>query len=246
MSLNTLIKKILPQNILLLLKKKRQQHIWKDYETLSTKEVFTKIYSEHVWGKDNSNPDAFFSGGGSHDNTQIVPYIHAIKKFIATLDKKPDVMDIGCGDFNIGIQLRDACNRYIACDIVDPLIAQNKIQYKDALVEFRVFDLTAEQCEKVDIIFVRQVFQHLSNEDIQKGLKNIVPYCKYLVLTEHWPANAQFKKNLDKPTGPDIRAVLDSGIDITAPPFNYNLPGKCICEVPDALGTIRTIVYNCR
>lgn len=246
MSFTSIIKRILPQKLVLQLKKKRQQHIWKDYEKLSTKEVFTKIYSEHVWGTDGSNPGAYFSGGGSHDNDQIIPYINAVKKFISDLNKKPDVMDIGCGDFNIGIQLRDACNRYIACDIVDPLIAQNKIQYKEASVEFRVFDLTSEPCENVDIIFVRQVFQHLSNEDIKKGLQNIIPHCKYLVLTEHWPANPQFKRNLDKPTGPDIRAVLDSGIDISAPPFNCNLPGKCICEVPDALGTIRTIVYNCR
>lgn len=245
MSLTKIIKQLLPKSLLLAIKKKRQQAIWKDYAALSTKGVFTKIYSEHIWGTDAANPGSFFSGGGSHDPSQIEPYITAVKKFIATLPGKPDVMDLGCGDFNIGLQVRDVCNRYIACDIVDSLIEQNRINYKNAGVDFRVFDLTTEKCDEVDIIFVRQVLQHLSNSDIKKGLQNIIPYCKYLVLTEHWPANKNFKCNLDKPTGPDIRAVLDSGIDITAPPFNYNLAGECICEVPDALGTIRTIVYKC-
>lgn len=245
MSLNKIIKKLLPESVVMLLKKKRQEKVWKKYDGMSTKEVFTKIYSEHVWGKDNSEPGSFFSGGGSHEPAQITPYITAVKNFISTLGSKPDVMDIGCGDFNIGSQIRSSCNRYIACDIVDGLIAQNRIKFKDAHVDFRVFDLTNEACEKVDIIFVRQVLQHLSNNDIKKGLQNIIPYCKYLVLTEHCPEKENFKKNLDKPTGPDIRALLNSGLDITAPPFNYNLQGTCICEVPDVVGSIKTYVYQC-
>lgn len=245
MSLNKIVKKVLPESLLLLLKKKRQEKVWKDYDGLNTKEVFTKIYNENVWGKDNENPGSYFSGGGSHDATQIEPYIIAVKKFIATLENKPDVMDLGCGDFNIGSQIRSACNRYIACDIVDGLIEQNKKKYEKENVEFRVFDLVNEKCESVDIIFVRQVLQHLSNDDIQKGLQNIIPNCKYLILTEHCPAQKNHTPNLDKPTGPDIRAVLNSGIDITAPPFNYKLQSEIICEVPDALGSIKTIVYKC-
>ncbi|HOZ78618.1 MAG TPA: class I SAM-dependent methyltransferase [Ferruginibacter sp.] len=245
MSLIKIIKKLLPDSLIYMLKKNRQKAIWKKYDQLSTKDVFTKIYSENVWGKDQTDPGSFFSGGGSHDPAQIEPYIAAVNKFISTLGSKPDVMDIGCGDFNIGAQIRSACNRYIAGDIVDGLIAQNRIKFNNANVDFRVFDLTNEACEKVDIIFVRQVLQHLSNDDIQKGLKNIIPYCKYLVLTEHCPEKENFKKNLDKPTGPDIRALFNSGLDITAPPFNYNLPCECICEVPDAVGSIKTYVYRC-
>lgn len=245
MSFNGVAKKILPAGLLVFFKKIRQKTVWKKYEQLSTKEVFTKIYSEHIWGKDNSNPASYFSGGGSHDAAQIEPYITAVNKFISGLQYKPDVMDLGCGDFNIGSKIRGHCNRYIACDIVDGLIEQNKINFKDDHVDFRMFDLTTQQCDKVDIIFVRQVLQHLSNDEIKKGLQNIIPHCKYLVLTEHLPAG-NFKPNLDKPTGPDIRAILNSGIDITARPFNYSsLKGECICEVPDVLGTIKTFVYRC-
>ena len=246
MSLVSIIKKLLPESILIMLKKKRQQKVWTDYGGLSTKEVFTKIYNENVWGSDNENPGAYFSGGGSHDTTQIAPYITAVKQFIAGLGNKPDVMDLGCGDFNIGSQIRNTCNRYIACDIVDGLIEQNKKKHEKENVEFRVFDLVNDKCESVDIIFVRQVLQHLSNTDIKKGLQNIIPNCKYLILTEHWPSNKNFKPNLDKPTGPDIRAVLNSGIDITAPPFNYKLQSEIICEVPDMLGSIKTFVYRCK
>lgn len=240
------IKKILPDNILAIIYKIRQRKLWENYQPLTTKEVFTKIYSEHVWGSDQSNPDVYFSGGGSHDAALIDPYITAIKKFIEGLDGKPNVMDLGCGDFNIGCSIRPVCNQYIACDIVDKLIERNKQVYKELDVDFRVFDLTTQQCEKVDIIFVRQVFQHLSNDDIKSGLNNIIPFCKYLIVTEHLPAKKNFKRNADKPTGPDTRTLLNSGIDIRYPPFNYsNLQAQCICEVSDDLGLIQTIVYKC-
>lgn len=246
MNIRSIIKRMVPEALVVFINRNRIKKVSEKYKHLSTKEIFTKIYSEHTWGNDNADPGSYFSGGGSHDAVLIDPYINAVKQFIAGLNSPPDVMDLGCGDFNIGSKLRPLCNRYIACDIVEPLIVQNKKTYAGLNVDFRIFDLTSEKCEQVDIIFVRQVLQHLSNEDIKKGLQNIIPYCKYLVLTEHVPAKENFNKNLDKPTGPDIRALLNSGIDITAPPFNYDhLKGECICEIPDVLGKIQTIVYKC-
>jgi 2-polyprenyl-3-methyl-5-hydroxy-6-metoxy-1,4-benzoquinol methylase len=246
MGITRLIKKILPDAILAGFNKIREGARWSSYKNLSAKEVFTRIYSEHVWGQDQSNPNAYFSGGGSHDAALIDPYIAAVKKFIASLEIKPDVMDLGCGDFNIGSKLRACCNKYIACDIVDTLIEHNKVKFKEAAVDFRVFDLTNEKCDPVDIVFVRQVFQHLSNDGIKKGLKNIIPFCKYLVITEHLPGKNNFKRNIDKPTGPGTRAELYSGIDIGSSPFNYtDLKGDIICEVQDNYGIIQTVVYKC-
>ncbi len=244
MGIVKIIKKVLPDSILVMLGRMKQQTANKDYKELSTKEVFTKIYTEHVWGADGSNPASFFSGGGSHEKALIEPYITAVRKFISSLNKRPDVMDLGCGDFNIGSNISPLCNSYVACDIVDSLIEHNKKKFNDLNVDFRVFDLTAEKCDKVDIIFIRQVLQHLSNSDIQKGLQNAVPFCKYLIVTEHWPAKQNFTKNLDKPTGPGTRTGLQSGIDITAKPFSYHLKATCICEVEDMDGVIKTFVYE--
>lgn len=245
MNTTRMINKILPPAIINQLKKIKARMLWRKYKPLSTKEIFATIYKEQIWGSDSAFSGEYFSGGGSHDETLIKPYIEEVRKFTLSFDSKPNVMDIGCGDFNIGSKIRDTCDKYIACDIVDFLIDQNKKIYKELNVDFKVFDLINERCEKVDIVFLRQVLQHLSNADIQKGLKNILPYCKYLVLTEHVPLQDDFKKNLDKPTGPDVRTKLNSGVDITAPPFNYSLQGKCICEVFDSVGIIRTIVFKC-
>lgn len=240
------IKKILPRSLLISLKKIYKKFVWRKYKHLTTKEVFTKIYTEHIWGNNSFVPGSYFSGEGSHEAALIDPYIVAVNKFLLRFQHKPNVIDMGCGDFNVGSKIRSSCEKYIACDIVDSLIEQNRLKYKELDVDFRVFDFTSEKCEKTDIIFLRQVLQHLSNKDIKKGLKNILPHCQYLVLTEHLPANSNFKRNIDKPTGPDVRAELNSGIDINEQPFNYNLKAECICEVPDGYGTIKTNVYKCQ
>ncbi|MGN6266139.1 MAG: class I SAM-dependent methyltransferase [Ginsengibacter sp.] len=246
MNLIKIIKKNLPFSLLLALKKIRKKKLWEKYKQLSSKEIFTKIYEENVWGSNGSKPGSYYSGGGSHDAALIEPYTIAVNKFLSRFPNKPDVLDIGCGDFNVGSKIRSLCNKYIACDIVDSLIEQDQLNFKDLNVEFKVYDLISEKCEETDVIFLRQVLQHLSNDDIEKGLKNIIPNCQYLVLTEHLPPNTNFKKNINKTTGPDVRAELNSGIDITEAPFSYNLKSECICEVPDQLGTLKTIVYTCK
>ena len=186
MQIRTLIKSLLPDFFLSYLYKVHLRTRGGNYNAMTNKQVFTKIYKEHVWGSDNSNLHVHFSGGGSHDVPSSDAYVSAVADFISRLPNKPDVIDLGCGDFRIGSRIRPLCNKYIACDIVDHVVQDNRENYRDLGVDFRVFDFTREKCEQADIIFVRHVFQHLSNHDIQLALKNIVPNCHYLVLTEHF------------------------------------------------------------
>ena len=87
-----------------------------------------------------------------------------LKKF----SSKPNVVDLGCGDFAVGSMLRKDCNNYIAVDILDKLINKNKKIYKNLNVDFRTLDFTKDNLPEGDICFVRQVLQHLSNTIIIK------------------------------------------------------------------------------
>jgi hypothetical protein len=144
-------------------------------------------------------------------------------------DNRPNVVDLGCGDFHIGAQIRGLCGAYAACDIVD----------------FSVIDLTTDILPGGDIVFIRQVLQHLSNDQIIKALPRIASTYKYLILTEHLPAAKTFIANLDKPTGPDNRLGQNSGIVLTKPPFNLAVKEeKVICETMEGGGVIRTWLYR--
>ena len=185
--------------------------------------LFNKIYEHKKWGSNNT---PFYSGEGSDNSYLVSPYISLIQSFFKELSYKPNVIDVGCGDFNIGKELVPYTNKYVAVDIVDSLIKYNKNKYKDLNVQFKTLDITKSPIPTTDIIIVRQVFQHLSNEYILKSLKNIYLKSKYLIITEEIP-NFNFTPNLNIESSPYLRLVINnSGVDILSPPFNFPIERK--------------------
>ena len=240
-----IIKIFLPQPILALIRKYRIKKQLDPYKGLTMQQVFTKIYEEGVWGKSDDPAQTFFSGIGSHEKSPTITYMQAVQKFLTSFEIKPDVVDLGCGDFFIGSNIRGFCGNYIACDIVPSLIASNKEKYKHLNVDFRVLDLTEDELPKAGIVFIRQVLQHLSNDRIKNAIPKIESHYKFIVLTEHLPSMKDFTPNIDILTGPCIRFRFESGIVLTKPPFNLKANDeRVICEVPEGGGLIRTTVYK--
>lgn len=67
-----------------------------------------------------------------------------------------------------------------------------------------------------DLCVVRQVLQHLSNDQITRVLKRLQPF-KTAIVAEHHPARL-LRPNLDKHTGADTRIEFDSGVYLEYPP----------------------------
>jgi len=89
----------------------------------TAKSTFETVYKEGIWGKDKlGNPS---SGGGSHDLHIIFPYLNIVKQIVNKLNCKI-IVDLGCGDLNIGKNFLDICDHYIACDISTHIINLNK------------------------------------------------------------------------------------------------------------------------
>ena len=208
----------------------------------SIAEAFGAVYREHHWGGEDQ---AFYSGSGSHVPSIVLPYVNAVRAFLARFEQPPTVVDLGCGDFNVGSQVRDQCGTYIACDVVSELIEFNRSRYADRDVEFRTHDLTQAPVPTCDVVFIRQVLQHLGNADIVRGLANLAGRCRYLVVSEHVPSSADFPSNQDKPSGGSIRLDFGSGVVLTDPPFNLRpVSTEILCEVPEYEGVVRTIAYG--
>jgi hypothetical protein len=92
-------------------------------------------------------------------------------------------------------------------------------------------------------LFLRQVLQHLTNQDIKRALSNIKGRFRYLILTEHLPAG-DFKPNKDKKLGPGIRISLGSGVVITEAPFWFETAGEeQMAEIVVSNGVIRTTLF---
>ena len=159
---------------------------------LPVEEIFSAIYRERRWGAD------FSSGDGSHTPSVVTPYVNAVAGFLRSLPCPPSVVDLGCGDFSVGEQLRPHCGAYVACDVVPDLIQRNKEKFAAAQVDFRCLDIIERDLPDGDIVFLRQVLQHLNNSQISRVVQKLYRY-KFLVLTEHVPANPAFTPTVTNP-----------------------------------------------
>ena len=251
-TLKRLIRALIPQFILTIRARRIRRNAAREadkvsdrlFEDKSPKEVFTTIYEEKLWGKDTSC--AFYSGSGSHDETTVALYVDAIQSFLGRLPYKPNALDLGCGDFNVGMQIRKLCNQYVACDVVDSLIERNQEKYRELDVDFRCMDMCDENLPPADIVFIRQVFQHLTNQQILSVVRKLQKY-KFVIVTEGLPARKDFIANQDKPIGDGIRYLRNagSGIILTQPPFSLaHKFERVLCEVPCGDAVIRTTVYQ--
>jgi hypothetical protein len=205
----------------------------------SNEDIFSAVYHHGMWGGGRSN---FYSGHGSHRSATVAPYIDVVSTFLESLPEKPSVVDLGCGDFSVGSQLRGLCDRYIACDVVPDLIERNRKLYKDYDVDFRHLDVAREDLPRGEVAFLREVLQHLDNRSIKTVVDRLTRY-RYVVVTELVPAQA-FVPNLDKPAGFDVRLAHGSGVDITQPPFSLDYVGFHVLLEQDFEGAkLRVVLF---
>lgn len=190
--------------------------------------ILKKIYSKGLWGKQAGN--RFYSGVGSRGENakfytdNIVKYLEKdIESF-----KELTVIDIGCGDFQIGRKIAEKLNKieYIGCDIVDELIKHNTRENTLQNVSFRHLDAITDELPNGEICLIRQVLQHMSNKDIIKVLDKLKKY-KIVYITEGQPVNKTGPINPDKTTGAgvrfDWRTGSGRGVELDKEPFNINI-----------------------
>ena len=194
------------------------------FKRMNNYEVFKTIYQKKAWTPDKlKNKLQFYSGRGSYDEEFTKIYIEKLEKFLTTLPKKLNVLDLGCGDFAVGSKLRNFFKEYVAIDIYDELIKFNKKKYEHLDVNFMSLDITKENLPRADVCVLRQVLQHLSNDAIQNFLSLNINKFKYIILTEHLPDAKNFTPNIDMPTSSFVRVDKNSGVVLTEPPFNLKV-----------------------
>ncbi len=240
MSLKQFVKPLVPRWLLERRRMRIARRIDESFKGRPPEQVFSEIYARGMWGRGADG--ALASGEGSHRSAITGPYVEAVRAFLKQFPRPADVVDLGCGDFAVGSRIRDLCGRYIACDVVPAVIAQNCKAFADSDVEFRQIDIVADALPPGGVAFIRQVLQHLSNAQIAAVAAKLPAY-RTVIVTEHLSPSAKLAPNLDKPAGPGTR--LSSGVILTAPPFSLK-PRRAtvLCTVPVDDGVIETIAYE--
>ncbi|WP_431135737.1 class I SAM-dependent methyltransferase [Psychroserpens mesophilus] len=180
-----------------------------------TKKAMEQIYNLNLWGSDISD---FYSGMGSHHPEIVNPYIDSITSFLTSFVNPLVVCDLGCGDFNVGQHLVKHTKAYVAVDIVEKLIQHNEEKFKEENLEFHCLDLALDDLPSADCALLRQVLQHLSNNEVRSILNKLTDF-KYVIITEHLP-EGEFVPNKDIISGQGTRLKKQSGLNVLKPPFS--------------------------
>jgi SAM-dependent methyltransferase len=182
---------------------------------------FETVYFENLWENEES-----VSGDGSTLKCSEL-YLSFLKGFVTNNDIK-NILDLGCGDFNLMKHFDYEDIKYLGVDLVKELIEKNNVNYGKHNIKFlngMISDY--EFKEKYDLIICKDVLQHWSNESVITFLKSIKNY-KYCLLINDF-------KN-DKYTMPvgfetfnvDIIDGLWTLTDLSIEP--YNVVGEYIFE----------------
>ncbi|HBQ60882.1 MAG TPA: hypothetical protein DD671_15000 [Balneolaceae bacterium] len=144
----------------------------------------------------------------------------------------------------MGRQLISSAKKYVAVDIVSDLIEHNKKTFKAANLEFHCLDIATDALPPGDCAILRNVLQHLSNADIEQIVPKLSGF-DHVIVTEHVP-EGDFSPNADIISGQGIRLKKVSGVDLTAPPFNFKVRGKeqwLSLPYEDGKGFVETTLY---
>lgn len=199
------------------------------FRELGVEDTFTRVYAEGWWGSKSD----FDSGEGSEHSAFVEPYTELVQQFIRTHDIKV-IVDLGCGDFRVGKRIVEPDTTYIGVDVVRPLIQRNRSLFETHNISFQHCNLVDDQLPLGDLALVRQVFQHLSNAEIEEILSKLSQY-RYAIVTEHIASGGD-RPNRDKHHGPDVRANRGSGVFIDLPPFSQ--PCTTVLELPYRPGQV--------
>jgi hypothetical protein len=181
------------------------------HETLKGR--FTGVYETGGWG----SPESLSGPGSTLDSDSVRQTMIALPHIVSTYGVR-SIADIPCGDFNWMPRFLDAHPdlAYAGYDIVDGLIARNRAAHPTR--SFTVLDITSEIPPRADLIFSKDMLNHLLDADVWKAVANMVRSgSPYLMLT----SNGVSEPNVDLPVN---IGGMSRVLNLRTAPFNFPTP----------------------
>ena len=165
------------------------------------KEVFERIYAHNSWGHG--------SGEGSLP-IHVRPYTNFLQNFLRRR-RIASVVDFGCGDWQFSRSIRWGNIEYRGYDIVPAVIADNRRRYESRTISFHEIGTSFEGLPAADLLIVKDVLQHWSDETASDFLPVLSRYRCALIT------------NCVNPNGPTRNLSVADGdfryLDVRLPPF---------------------------
>lgn len=170
-----------------------------------TEKIFTEVYESWPWYE-----HGFSISGSNIEITQ--EYVDFIQEFMHEKNIRT-VVDIGCGDWSFSRYLDWSGIEYLGIDIVKMVIDRNEKLFAGDSIHFIHGDAKEIDLPQADLMVCKDVFQHLSNEDILSLLKQTHKF-KHCLIT-----NFVDRRTLSS-SNPNIKTGHFHYIDLSKAPFN--------------------------
>ncbi len=147
----------------------------------TNRERFETVFRTRRWalGQSVSGP------GSDRESGQVSHSIRMLTKACDELGVR-SIADVPCGDFHwFDLFLKDRPEiDYVGYDIVEPLIARNRIDHPDR--RFEVLDITSQVPAPADLIFSKDLVNHLYERDVWAALRNMAASgSRWLLITSN-------------------------------------------------------------
>ena len=138
---------------------------------------FLEIYNKKIWGKG--------SGTGSAVSSNTEFYIDRLEEIINNPDYNIQIIhDIGCGDWEFSRLINWNDKQYVGWDIPPDLIDRNNELYKTNNINFINSCCSPGNIPfESDLVILRDVMQHWTNEEIEEILPSILKNNKYVLIS---------------------------------------------------------------
>ena len=180
--------------------------------------TFNLIYEVGSWGKDAS-------GNGTSGTGSTLEVTREYRAYVEDFIRKhgvKSVVDAGCGDWAFSSAIDWGGASYLGIDIASDVVKRVRRKYEKNNVTFQVGDIT-EELPAADLLISKDVLQHLSNELVQKFIRNNLKPGKY-----KWALLTNDRGSENR----DIQPGYYRLIDLSAPPFDV----KGLVDLPIKFG----------
>jgi len=170
-------------------------------------DIYNRIYADDHWQGG--------SGPGSTADASA-EYRRIVQRLLVSPEIRR-VLDVGCGDWQVGSLLDWSGVDYTGVDVASTVIGANQERYGSSNVHFRSADARTGALPPADLLLIKDVLQHWPTADVQRFLTETVPRYRYALITNDI-ASTHFTGELNQ----DIEMGAWRTLDLEAPPFGVS------------------------
>lgn len=190
---------------------------------MNNKDIFNSIYENSIWHDPLVEVVVKASSGPGSNPKHAKEWTGLVNSFIKNNNIR-SILDIGCGDWQLGKQLNLDNINYIGTDVSSFIIKQIK-PYETNNIKFIEADAISMDFPKVDLIILKDVLQHLPIDSIKTIVDKVINSgSKYALISNLFSTKKWYLPfSKDDEVNIDIEPGDCTALDLKTDPFNYML-----------------------